>query len=108
MEQAQESIRFIDPKNRTLANGARMRHPTLKVTRGLAFAHPNNPLALPKCGAPGEGSNSSDVCSFITSDRLSVIRQYRMGSSRRRQWGNAFVAQPFLPSSPLPPRGLCG
>ncbi len=46
IEQAQESIRFIDPKNRTLANGARMRHPTLKMTRVLAFAYPSDPLAL--------------------------------------------------------------
>jgi len=33
-------------KNRTLANSARMRHPHLKITRGLAFAHSNNVLAL--------------------------------------------------------------
>jgi hypothetical protein len=57
-EQAQESIRFIDPKTRTLANSARMRHPQLKITRGLAFAHPNNLLALPKCGAPGKRTHA--------------------------------------------------
>jgi hypothetical protein len=42
IEQAQQSTKFVDQKNRTLANGARMRHPKLEITRGLAFAHPQN------------------------------------------------------------------
>jgi hypothetical protein len=65
IEQAQESIQY---KNRTLANSARMRHTSLKITRGVAFGHPNNLLALQSVAHPANHSSG------ILSSTVSVKR----------------------------------
>jgi len=54
IEQAKESIQFIDKKTAPLQTAQGCRTPDLKITRSSAFARPNNLLALQSVAHPAD------------------------------------------------------
>jgi hypothetical protein len=65
IEQAKESIQFIDKKTAPLQTAQGCRTPDLKITRSSAFTHPNNLLALQSVAHPAfpePHRNSLRIC----------------------------------------------
>jgi putative addiction module killer protein len=83
IEQAQEPIPFIDHKNRTLANGARMRHPTFQNHPGVGRRPPKQSSRTSM-----HGHLTLTMVSFVLPLGMVEVREYldRSGRSPYAAW----------------------